>query len=30
MLTELSMVEQRYLAMREALDSGVTIVQVAA
>jgi len=30
MLTELSMVEQRYLAVREALDSGATIVQVAA
>lgn len=29
MLTELSMVEQRYLAVREALDSGATIVQVA-
>jgi hypothetical protein len=29
-LTELSMVEQRYLAVREALDSGATIVQVAA
>ena len=30
MLSELSMVEQRYLAVREALDSGATIVQVAA
>jgi hypothetical protein len=30
MLIELSMVEQRYLAVREALDSGATIVQVAA
>jgi hypothetical protein len=26
MLTELSMVEQRHLAVREALDSGATIV----
>lgn len=30
MLNELSMVEQRYLAVREAPDSGATIVQVAA
>jgi hypothetical protein len=30
MLTELPMVEQRYLAVREALDSGATITQVAA
>jgi transposase InsO family protein len=30
MLTEQSMVEQRYLAVREALDSGATITQVAA
>ena len=30
MLSELSVVEQRYLAVREALDSGATIVQVAA
>ena len=30
MLTELSMVEQRHLAVREALDSGATIVQFAA
>jgi transposase InsO family protein len=30
MLIELSMVEQRYLAVREVLDSGATITQVAA
>jgi transposase len=29
MLTELSMVEQRYLAVREVLDTGATITQVA-
>jgi len=29
MLVELSMVEQRYLAVREALDSGATITDVA-
>jgi len=30
MLMELSMVEQRYLAVREVLDTGATITQVAA
>jgi transposase InsO family protein len=30
MLIELSMVEQRYLAVREVLDSGATVTQVAA
>jgi transposase len=30
MLIELSMVEQRYLAVREVLDTGATITQVAA
>ena len=29
MLVELSVVEQRYLAVREALDAGVTITDVA-
>jgi len=30
MLIELSMVEQRYLAVREVLDTGATLTQVAA
>jgi len=29
MLVELSVVEQRYLAVREALDTGATIVDIA-